>query len=181
MLKLTPIKTNHKGYAFVEELMNSSFPIEERRDNEAQRKNTDYNPLFTVNLVTDDKEDGSSSLIGFITVWNFGDFHYLEHFATSPLVRNLGYGKKVLSALLKQITGLIVLEVEEPEDELTSRRVRFYERCGFTICPRNYIQPAYRANGQSVPLKIMFYGQDSLDNDFEHVRDTLYQKVYNTF
>ena len=181
MLKLTPIHTSHEGYTFVEELMNSAFPLEERRDNDSQREHTDQNPLFTVNLVTDEKEDGSTIQVGFITSWNFGDFHYLEHFATSPQVRNMGYGKQVLSAVLAQMPGLVVLEVEEPEDELTSRRVSFYERNGFKICPRNYIQPAYRLDGESIPLKIMFRGQESLDNDFERVRDTLYHEVYKTY
>lgn len=181
MLKLTPINTSHEGYAFVEELMNAAFPLEERRDNDAQRENTDHNPLFTVHLVTDEKEDGSTIHVGFITSWDFGDFHYLEHFATSPTVRNMGYGKTVLATLLEQLPGLVVLEVEEPEDELTRRRVAFYERNGFKVCPKDYIQPAYRPDGQSIPLKIMFRGQESLDADFVHVRDTLYHEVYATY
>lgn len=181
MLKLTPIHTSHEGYDFVEELMNSAFPLEERRDNEAQRETTDHNPLFTVNLVTDENEDGSTIKVGLITSWEFEDFHYLEHFATVPQVRNMGYGKKILSTLLKQIPGLVVLEVEEPEDELTKRRVAFYERSGFKICPKDYIQPAYRPDGMSIPLKIMYEGKDSLDADFEHVRDTIYREVYHKY
>lgn len=181
MLKLTPIHTSDKGYAFVEELMHISFPEVERRDDDAQRENTDQNPLFTVNMVTDEKEDGTTIDVGLITVWNFGDFHYLEHFATSPTVRNQGYGKKIMDTLLEGMNGLVVLEVEEPLDELTSRRVGFYQRCGFQLCPRNYIQPAYRPDGESIPLKIMFRGQDSLEPDFVRVRDTLYHEVYCTY
>lgn len=181
MLKLTPIDTSHQGYTFVEELMNAAFPLEERRDNDSQRENTDHNPLFTVYLVTDENEDGSTIQVGFITAWNFGDFHYLEHFATSPAVRNMGYGKKIMAQLLEQMPGLVVLEVEEPEDELTRRRVAFYERSGFKLCPHNYIQPAYRPDGKSIPLKIMYQGQESLDADFERVRDTLYHEVYATY
>ena len=181
MLKLTPIHTTDKGYAFVEELMQISFPEVERRDNDAQRETTDHNPLFTVNLITDELQDGTTIQVGLITVWSFGGFHYLEHFATSPVVRNQGYGKKIMEALLNSITGLIVLEVEEPLDELTSRRVGFYERCGFKLCQRDYIQPAYRPDGESIPLKIMFRGQDNLDTDFEKVRDTLYHEVYRTY
>ena len=181
MLKLTPIHTSDKRYAFVEELMQSSFPEVERREDTAQRENTDHNPLFTVNLVTDEKEDGTTLQVGFITVWSFDDFHYLEHFATSPAVRNHGYGQKIMETLLKEMNGLVVLEVEEPLDELTSRRVCFFQRCGFKLCQRNYIQPAYRPDGESIPLKIMFYGQDSLENNFEKVRDTLYHEVYCTY
>ena len=180
MLKLTPVKTNDEDYAFIEELMNASFPEVERRDNEAQRENTDHNPLFTVHLITDETEEGTKR-VGLVTTWSFGDFHYVEHFATSPAVRNQGYGKRVMDALQSHLPGLTVLEVEEPEDEITSRRVGFYERCGFKLCPRNYIQPAYRPDGESIPLKIMYRGQESLDADFEKVRDTLYKEVYSTY
>lgn len=181
MLKLIPTHTNDEGYAFIEELMHTSFPEVERRDDEAQRENTDRNPLFTVNLVTDEKEDGTIIKVGVITVWSFKNFHYLEHFATAPAVRNMGYGKRIMDALLSSMEGLVVLEVEEPEDELTSRRVGFYSRCGFKLCPHDYIQPAYRPDGESIPLKIMYRGQNSLDANFEEVRDTLYREVYSTY
>ena len=178
MLKVTPIHTSHEGYAFVEELMNDAFPIEERRDNDKQRANTDHNPLFTVHLITDEKEDGTIVNVGFITSWDFCNFHYLEHFATGPQVRNMGYGKQVLSMVLDKMSGLIVLEVEEPEDELTRRRIGFYERNGFKLCQQEYTQPAYRPGVNGLPLKLMFRGQESLDADFEYVRDTLYREVY---
>lgn len=180
MLKLTPIKTNDSRYPFVEELMNTSFPVEERRANNFQRENTDNNPLFTMNLITDEKEDGEIIQVGLISVWNLNGFHYVEHFATSPDVRNLGYGKKVMEQLLKEISGLIVLEVEIPEDELTKRRVGFYRRCGFELCDFKYIQPAYTPGGKGIPLRIMYYGKDSLENDFNHVVKHLYKEVYNT-
>ena len=181
MIKLNPVKTSDEGYAFIEELMHASFPEVERRDDDAQRENTDHNPLFTVNLITDNKEDGTIVRVGLVTTWSFNDFHYVEHLATNPMVRNQGYGKKVIEALISRLPGLVVLEVEEPTDELTSRRVGFYERCGFKLCNRNYIQPAYRPDGESIPLKIMFHGQDSLEDNFEKVRDTLYKEVYSTY
>lgn len=37
MLKLTPIKTTDSVYPFVEQLLHDSFPLAERRDDEAQR------------------------------------------------------------------------------------------------------------------------------------------------
>ena len=46
MLTFTKIQTNHKHYDFVEELLHQSFPLNERRDDDCQRFNTDNNPLF---------------------------------------------------------------------------------------------------------------------------------------
>lgn len=181
MLKLTPIKTNHAAYPFIEELMHNSFPIEERRADDLQRANTDHNPLFTVYLITDEKENGEQLRVGLITVWNLDGFHYVEHFATSPDVRNHGYGKKVMEHLLNVTPGIVVLEVEIPEDELTKRRVGFYNRCGFKLCNKEYIQPAYSEGGQSIPLRIMFHGIDNLENDFDHIVRNLYREVYSTY
>ncbi len=179
MLKLTKITTKDEGYSFVENLLNASFPKEERRDDEMQRSNTDHNPLFTTHLITDEV-NGETIQVGVVTTWTFGDFHYVEHLATSPLVRNQGYGSKIMSAVKEILPGVIVLEVEEPEDELTTRRVGFYSRNGFKLCDRNYIQPAYRPDGVCVPLKIMYYGVDTLDDDFERIVKTLYKEVYST-
>ena len=46
MLTLTKIKTDHPDYSFVEELLHLSFPEAERRDDDAQREQTDRNPQF---------------------------------------------------------------------------------------------------------------------------------------
>ena len=180
MLELFPIKTNDPSYSFVEKLLNESFPEEERRDDDAQRENTDHNPLFTPYLIRTE-QDGEQVNIGIITTWSFGDFNYVEHLATSPNVRNKGYGGQIMDAIKKELKGLIVLEVEEPLDELTKRRVGFYSRNGFKLCNKDYIQPAYRPNGESIPLKIMYYGIDNLDDDFARIVKTLYKEVYKTY
>ena len=178
MLKLIPIKTSNPSYDFVEKLLHESFPIEERRDDAEQRENTDHNPLFTPYLIVSEL-NGEQTNVGIITTWSFNGFHYLEHLATSPQVRNQGFGSQIMEMIKKELKGLIVLEVEEPLDELTKRRVGFYQRNGFKLCDKNYIQPAYRPDGESVPLKIMFYGTDNLDADFDKIKRTIYKEVYN--
>lgn len=79
MLKLTPIKTTDSVYSFVEQLLHDSFPLAERRDDEAQRDNTDHNPRFTCYFISDDELP-----VGLITAWNLDGFYYLEHLATTP-------------------------------------------------------------------------------------------------
>jgi ribosomal protein S18 acetylase RimI-like enzyme len=107
MIKFNPVKTTDTSYAFVENLLHESFPEEERRDDDMQRYNTDNNPLFTTYLITDDAE-----YIGLITLWKLSGFLYVEHLATSPSVRNKGYGKMIMQALLKIFPdSKIVLEV----------------------------------------------------------------------
>lgn len=174
MIKFNPVKTTDTSYAFVENLLHESFPEEERRDDDMQRYNTDNNPLFTAYLITDDAE-----YIGLITLWNLSGFLYVEHLATSPNVRNKGYGKVIMQSLLNNFPDAkIVLEVELPEDELSKRRIGFYERNGFTLCEKPYMQPPYRTSGSPIPMYIMFSGADSIDGIFDTITSEIYKNVY---
>lgn len=174
MIKFNPVRTSDRVYTFVENLLHESFPVEERRDDDMQRYNTDNNPLFTVYLINDDDIN-----VGLITLWKLDNFLYVEHLATSPNVRNKGYGKMIMQALLDNFpNSIIVLEVELPEDELSKRRIGFYERCGFTLCKNSYMQPSYRKVGSPIPMYIMFSGIESIDDKFDNIVSEIYSKVY---
>lgn len=174
MIRFIPVQTTDPGYRFVEDLLHESFPDDERRDDEMQRYNTDHNPLFTSYLITD--EDVK---IGLITLWKLNGFCYVEHLATSPDVRNKGYGKSIIETLLNDFhPSIIVLEVELPENELSRRRIRFYERNGFSLCRKSYLQPPYRKSSMSIPMYIMYSGTESIDNMFDEIKSEIYDKVY---
>ena len=174
MLTLTPITTGHPHYPFVEELLHLSFPEAERRDDDAQRRNTDTHPLFTCYLIAD-----GDTPIGTVTVWRLDGFHYVEHLATSPTVRNQGYGRRILDALAREVPGVIVLEVEPPTDETSVRRIGFYRRCGYSLCELPYLQPPYRKGDSPFPLLLMFTKTESIDGDFARIRDCIHREVYN--
>lgn len=176
MIKFIPVKTEDSRYAFVENLLHESFPEGERREDARQRYNVDNNPLFTTYLINDEEADIS---VGVITVWRFKKFCYVEHLATSPNIRNKGYGNKIIRTLLdgcKDIT--VVLEVELPEDEMSKRRIGFYERNGFRLCTKDYLQPPYRLGGKPIPMYLMFSGCESIDEDFENIKAEIYSNVY---
>ena len=99
MFTLREIQTSDTAYSCVEQLWLVSFPINERRDIDAQRYNTDARTNFHCLLAEDD-----GKAVGFITYWHFGDFCYGEHLATDPLCRNKGYGARILSALHTQLS-----------------------------------------------------------------------------
>lgn len=68
-------------------------------------------------------------IIGAIIVWEFNDFVYLENFAVDQSLRGQGLGSQILQAIKELYPHqLLVLEVEEPIDDLTKRRVAFYQR-----------------------------------------------------
>lgn len=179
MLTFTRINTQHPHYSFVEELLHLSFPIEERRDDEDQRRNADENERFYCYLLTDKNESGTEELIGLITIWKLDGFYYAEHLATSPAVRNRGYGRQIMEALKALLSDFpIVLEVERPEDEMSRRRIGFYQRCGFKLCMQDYYQPPYRAGGEGLPLYLMYAGVDEIDSCYPQIRDEIYRNVY---
>ena len=163
------ITTSDTGdFSLVERLLTEAFPEDERRPLDAFRHLADHDGRFNVILLS----DGAA-------VWDFDDFRYVEHFAILPEMRCHRYGARALETLLASDRRPVVLEVEMPEDELTTRRVGFYTRCGFAMLPDAYIQPPYRPGGASLPMKIMAWAPDGVRvPSFSHIRLTLHREVY---
>lgn len=169
------ITTSDTGdFSLVERLLTDAFPKDEHRPLDAFRRLADDDSRFNVILLSD-----GAAPVGFITVWDFDDFRYVEHFAILPEMRCHRYGARALETLLASDRRPVVLEVEMPEDELTTRRVGFYTRCGFAMLPDDYIQPPYRPGGASLPMKIMAWAPDGVRvPSFSHIRLTLHREVY---
>ena len=107
MIEIKQVKTQDEvNYTFVEKLMHTAFPQEERRDTVQQREYSDNNLRFCNNIIL---ENGNS--IGMISYWTMGDFYYIEHFAIDPSLRNGGYGKRVLEMVKKKLKSPIVFVV----------------------------------------------------------------------
>ena len=74
--------------------------------------------------------------------WKAGDFHYVEHLAVSPRLRGQNMGSKALAAFAEG--RRVILEIDPPEDEISVRRLHFYQRLGFVENPQEYIHPSFR-------------------------------------
>ena len=158
-------------YLGCEALLTASFPRDEYRAIDEQRKNVESNPQFHFNILCE-----GDTPIGLLSYWQFDGYIYVEHFATHPTVRNRGFGRESLQQLIKEHRN-IVLEVERPTDDTTRRRVAFYRRCGLTLCEKDYTQPAYRADSNEVPMLLMYHGID-LENNFEKIKSDIHREVY---
>lgn len=161
-------------YNYVENLLINAFPAEERRDLSMQKELADNCTLFHNTLILHEQVP-----IGLITYWNFINYHYIEHFAIHPSQRNGGYGQKVLNHLHEQLNTPIILEVERPTNELSMRRIGFYQRLGYKLWEKDYFQPPYRDGDHFFPMYLMAYGSLDKDKDYEKIKDTLYKEVYN--
>ena len=176
MIALQSITTDHALYLFVEKLLHSAFPPDERRDDKEQRANTDRNDKFHCLLIRD-----FETPIGLITYWDFTDFVYVEHFAIHEDFRNEGLGAQAMKMFLQEMDIPVVLEVEMPriKGDITHRRIAFYRRQGFSLRRMAYKQPPYREGASWLPMKIMSCGKVRWEKIAETVRDKIYREVYH--
>ena len=157
------------------DILEYSFPENERRDFDAQLEKSKCPEFRTMTL----SENGK--LRGFLNLWELSDFVYLEHFAVDKNIRGKGLGSELIRQLCAICTGkTIVLEAEPPElNEFSSRRIEFYRRLGFHTNPFPYKQPPYRAGGEPVELVIMSRPLPLSEGDFGDKIREIYRKVYD--
>jgi hypothetical protein len=161
-------------YQYVENLMSGSFPEEEYREQEMQRQITDKETRFDCNIIIDQEVP-----VGFITIWIFDDFAFIEHFAIDPIRRSSGIGTKTLQLVKQQYNLPLVLETEPPVDSITQRRIAFYQRNGFCFWINDYVQPPYRNESSSIKLFLMATKELNPINDFDRIKKILYKEVYH--
>lgn len=151
MLRLERLcEKNSHHYERAYNLYQSAFPREEKRDSYEQAramKKSDYH----FDMIFD-----GEALVGVMLYWETDSFVFLEHFTTFPELRGNGYGARALS-LLKAKGKTVILEIEPPEDELTTRRYNFYLRSDFVMNSHYHIQAKYHLGDPDLELKIMSY------------------------
>lgn len=166
---------NKSDLEFVEKLYIESFPANERRSVLELHHVIEDDERFFVYLLVNEEEVRT----GFITLWNFDYFFFIEHFAISPEQRNNGSGTKALEALFGITTLPLVGEIELPESsDFAARRFSFYKRNGFDIWDMEYAQPPYVEGFDPIPMNIMTYRDLGFPGNFETVRDIIYKNVY---
>ncbi|MDY3528238.1 GNAT family N-acetyltransferase [Riemerella anatipestifer] len=170
-IQIKPVKSDN--IAKLQEIYQSyinTFPKDERRD-EADfwalaRK--EFSPIREI-------KRGEDS-VGYIIVWDLSLCLFVEHFEIYTSFRNQNLGSQVLD-YLKNKFPLVILELEPDSlGELASRRLNFYQRNGFVILDKNYIQPAY--SKEKMPVNMYLLGTDTPDDLLlvvERIRDIVYK------
>lgn len=169
-MELKLVKATEQNIDFICTVLELNFIPEERRAN-ADTRRVLSDDRFCAWLVV---KNGIS--VGIATVWSFNTFAYLEHLAILEEYRNGGLGAQTIEALKERYQRL-VLEVEPPVEPIQKRRIAFYERCGFSLCPVPYFQPPYQKGLGGVELMLMSYPDRLFD--FDTVIATLYSEVYD--
>jgi ribosomal protein S18 acetylase RimI-like enzyme len=175
MISIKKLSQNQKEIQFSKDLYEQSFPIEERRDFSLVLDiyKTD---LLSLNLIYDNE-----IMVGILNIWDFNEFCYIEHLAVSEQYRNRKIASKVLEQLNAQ-NKLIILEVELPTDELSRRRIGFYQRNSFSIQPFTYFQPPYRKGEERIKMHLMANTQMPINKTkYDEVVGVIEKKVYEKF
>ncbi len=152
-----------------------AFPTNERRDENLQEKFLQEKDTFTAHALY---REGMSEMLGAVYLWRFPTFIYIEHLFTDSRLRNRGLGTVLLEYLMKDEQLPFVLEAELPDTPLSLRRIGFYERNGFRVCPQTYTQPPYRAGEKPLPMHLLTNQPDAVLPCFEEVVRTIYKEVY---
>ena len=155
------------------ELYIISFPEEERRTiPQLKRMIEEVEEMNFCAIELD------GNLSGLAVYWNMGEFFYMEHLAVFPEMRNHKIGQKVLEWWKQNLDKPQLLEVEPPTDEMTERRINFYRRNGMEILNKEYIQPSYKKDEDSLPLWIMgTENPEKLDEYIADIRRVAYKEA----
>ena len=152
-------------------IYSESFPECEKRDRAGQiaalaRKE------YTVDFYYE-----SVSMMGFIAYWDIGGYLFVEHIAIAKTGRGRGIGSILMNNLIHSGRH-VVLEVEPPVDDITRRRIKFYERLGFYLNQHHHIQPPLQAGGSPLHLKLMSFPDKISVDDAESIEKCLLDIVY---
>ena len=166
---------NIRDFDRVYEIMEASFPTDEYRPYNEQKALLEESAY----KIYVHKED--DTIVAFVAIWEFHSILFIEHFAVDSNYRNSGLGSKILKEISQMTKKQICLEVEPPNNQITTRRVEFYKRNGFFLNEFPYTQPAISQGKSPVPLKIMTFGKKASRLKFNDIKFILYTNVYKLF
>jgi ribosomal protein S18 acetylase RimI-like enzyme len=176
MIYLQKLASNDKIFLKkIKKIYENAFPFNERR-NFKDVIALIADQRFHLSAITFENE-----VVGMLSIWDFDSFVYIEHFAIDEVFRGNGLGSHVLQMIIREEIRQIVLEVELPEDEISLKRIKFYEGFGFNICHELYIQPPYDKDKEAVTMFIMSRQAIASLSDFQLIRKTLHQEVYGYY
>lgn len=147
-LKISP--DDKDRWNMVWKLYEDSFPLAERR------KEVDHIKAYEDDRFYPLSAWEGNELIGLMFFWEWDSYRYLEHLAVSPTLRGHGYGSQLLRHL-RDSEHTIILEIDPLSDDLSVRRLQFYECAGYTLTPYRFVHLPYRLDGKDQELLILSY------------------------
>ena len=147
----------------------TSFPEDERRGEAQFWDLFDNEYAQIVSIVKEEKN------IGYLILWELSEFVFVEHFEIFSQFRGQNFGSEVLTQLIQK-HGELILETEPVElNTIAERRVKFYERNGFSILKKDYIQPSYGDGKNALNLFLMgTFSPEDLEKSIAEIYEIIY-------
>lgn len=147
-----------------------TFPEEERRSKN-QFLDLAENPDAFVYSINHEDEN-----IGYCVIWELQGFYFLEHFEVFEEFRNQKFGEKILESLQEKFEKLILETEPDSLSEIAERRLRFYERNGFSVIEKKYLQPSYGEDKYAVNLFLMAnFEPENLETLVKEIHEMVYE------
>jgi len=157
---------NNKYFEKAWQIYEDSFPQEEKRTLKEQLKLFNKKSFTMLCYVEDE------IVLAILFYWQIQRYTYLEHFAVNSTQRGRSYGSKILQEFIDNNQN-IILEIEPIIDEITKKRLDFYERFDFRVNTHIHFQVPFRKNDQK--LKLLFLSHKKVLSDNQYT--TLYQMM----
>ena len=162
--------TNRKNISRLFSSYEKTFPANERRDKEQFLALAD-NPSAYVFRIHEDETP-----IGYLILWQIDDFWFLEHFEVFEEFRNRKFGAEILHTLSGKYPKILLESEPSTLSETAKKRIAFYERNGYSVIDKNYVQPSYGEG--KISLKLYLLSSFPVDNPEDYI-SKIHETVYN--
>lgn len=144
-----------------------SFPVYEQRSH-AQQLYAFQNPHYRLY-----GRINENRLEAFISFWEFDDYIYIEHLAVNGEIRGKQIGTNTLNQFKDEMDKTIVLEIDPIVDEVSAKRLSFYQKLDFKQCPYKHAHPAYNKEYKPHELLVLSSGKVLSPEVYETFRSDL--------
>ena len=169
-LQLIPFRSPaDKGWKEAMELYRNAFPPKEIRSEDDHLRAMD-DPRY--------EADGiwlKGRFAGLLYFWKVNEWYYIEHLAVNPELRGCHIGSEALAAFCNG--RQVILEIDPPEDEISIRRLHFYQRLGFVMNPQTYLHPSFRRPFETHRLVLLSYPRLIENNEARDFADFVRERV----
>lgn len=147
-----------------------SFPVNEQRNYAQQEKAFADARYYLLTMIEDGK------VLSFVAYWDFNTYIYIEHLAVNPELRGKNIGSHMLNRFAEKAGKTILLEIDPVKDEVSEKRLRFYQKLGYKMNPYPHFHPAYNSVYPPHELLVLSYNKgiskeeyDRFYHDLTHV------------
>mgnify|MGYP001028533630 CR=1 FL=1 len=159
--------TEDKWYKSFLEIYTISFPVYEQRNPKQQKEAFSDSRYHLIAKIEEEK------FISFIAYWEFENYIYIEHLAVNPELRGQNKGSELLKDFADIMSKTIILEIDPLTDEISRKRLVFYEKLGYKTNPYKHFHPPYDKSYTPHQLVVLSLNRQVDQKEYEQFHSDL--------